>query len=736
MDYPEELVLKIKNKNLTTNSLSNTGSDPIPSLILPMQKFKNVNSLLFPLLKELKGKKLSHNQIGIKLSAFVLNHNIQKHNSSPSIKNLMLINDLIESKENHFIAIFKDYLISDYKEEFLRRFFTIDEIKEVLPKFYQYYKNYLIFFCKGTFADFSLNGLIQEYGEEQAEFYYNQNYGHKDKTKKKDKKGGIDENQLQEEGSDNGEDENISNLSLLKYIFTTTIQKSIEKVNNSLKKESYKELSNIKHYKENNKDNTISLPDNSSVTEEDIITQESSIRNMVELMHKKNRKIDLINLIKNKKNSIYLIKNLNIKNNNLKKNIYNNHNLIPQMIKKGYNSLSKVNSNGNLKNKPKIKGNTSNSRNKNIASISNYNKLINVLSPRYRNRSNEIKKVSFHDDYTLSMKKKSKNGIISFNSNELINNFNILSPSNIANNFGLNKHGNFYGSKDNSSIYLAPGKISNYSIMNKNIHNYNTLFSLALNKNINNKKRMNQKPKSESKLSKRQNKFKEKEGNYNGKYFYVNSNIKSFIKSIKNSSQSLKTNNNNNNINNKSLSYSTVNNCNININNNIILSNNYYNHHKYHNLHQTQMSNATKRTSNDSRKEKNIKFKLYRNNKNDINRFKTEVNMINSFNKTKINMNNSSTKFKSFRKSSKNPTLMKVKYLDKNKKYSNFCHKNLSLKYAPTSLRNNNIFNCKKNGRMTDIIDSHSNNKIVYIGLKKNITTTHQKKIIFDYKRK
>ena len=60
----------------------------------------------------------------------------------------MLINDLIESKETHFIAIFKDYLISDYQEEFLRRYFIITEINEVMPKFYQYYKNYLNFFLQ------------------------------------------------------------------------------------------------------------------------------------------------------------------------------------------------------------------------------------------------------------------------------------------------------------------------------------------------------------------------------------------------------------------------------------------------------------------------------------------------------------------------------------------------------------------------------------------------------------
>ena len=37
----------------------------------------------------------------------------------------MIINDIIETKTNHFLAIFKDYLITDYVDEFLKRYFTV-----------------------------------------------------------------------------------------------------------------------------------------------------------------------------------------------------------------------------------------------------------------------------------------------------------------------------------------------------------------------------------------------------------------------------------------------------------------------------------------------------------------------------------------------------------------------------------------------------------------------------------
>ena len=78
----------------------------------------------------------------------IISKNIQKYNSNSQIKNIMLINNLINCKASHFLAIFKDYLITDYIEEFLRRIYFLNESIERIPKLYNYYKNYLIFFCK------------------------------------------------------------------------------------------------------------------------------------------------------------------------------------------------------------------------------------------------------------------------------------------------------------------------------------------------------------------------------------------------------------------------------------------------------------------------------------------------------------------------------------------------------------------------------------------------------------
>ena len=128
--------------NHISDNIDISNSDPIPSLLLPMKKIKKEQSPISDIISSLQNINLNLNQIQIiaknKISVFLINQNLQKHNSTPEQKNIMLVNDLIQSKETHFIATFKDYLISDYHEEFLRRFFNNEEIIEVLPKTEKY----------------------------------------------------------------------------------------------------------------------------------------------------------------------------------------------------------------------------------------------------------------------------------------------------------------------------------------------------------------------------------------------------------------------------------------------------------------------------------------------------------------------------------------------------------------------------------------------------------------------
>jgi len=753
--------------NHISDNIDISNSDPIPSLLLPMKKIKKEQSPISDIISSLQNINLNLNQIQIiaknKISVFLINQNLQKHNSTPEQKNIMLVNDLIQSKETHFIATFKDYLISDYHEEFLRRFFNNEEIIEVLPKFYQYYKNYLNFFCKGTFSDFDVNEMMQEYGECQAEFYYNKNYGHKDRMKKRDKKENIDEKHNEHNESD--KNENINNLDLLKVVFTKSIEYSIEKVKNSciLSKEKKQELSNIKPYK-NSKENTLILPDNSTISSNDIITKENSIRYMINLMHKKKQRINLNKKIKSKKKEIFK----DNKNDKTKKTINNNGYINKYFLNKKLSySLSKTSSNLNIKNYVKNKHIKSRSRNKtnrvkpnyftnnnyknrNVPSISNYKKYIDILCFKQKNKSNEPKTRIFQDDIGLSSQKtiknnRTKNIISSFNSNDLLNHLNLFSNNNYNSNIYGNKN------KGNSSLLIF-NQLSNNDKNSKNINNYNTLFPLSLPKNKIIKYR-NKKVENKGRR-KSKNRIKDKDLN---KYLNFNHNIKSFFKSIKNISYTPKTiyNSNNSNYNsNKSLSYSTVNNCNININNNIILSNNYFNNKNQHMNQQINFSNKkiitpTLHHRKFSIQNSIVKSAISRNNLNDLNRLKTDSNMLNSIgnhdiikkkvSKKRVNIN----PYKSFRKSYNNEMLMKQKKLEKKKKkyYNSNHHRNLSLKNIPITVKNNlnyNFHHSNRTGKLFDEFELNSNNNKTYknLCLKKNNNNSHQKKIIFDYQRK
>ncbi len=43
------------------------------------------------------------------LNLYIINSQLQKHNSNPLKKNIMIINDIIETKRNHFLAIFNPF---------------------------------------------------------------------------------------------------------------------------------------------------------------------------------------------------------------------------------------------------------------------------------------------------------------------------------------------------------------------------------------------------------------------------------------------------------------------------------------------------------------------------------------------------------------------------------------------------------------------------------------------------
>ena len=109
-----------------------------------------------------------------------------KYNILPNEYNQMKLENFIEAKYCHSLARFKELLLFNYDEEFLKRFYSRKESLKKIPLFSEFYKSYLKFFCFPTLAELKLNELIEDMVENKAKAFYNENYSNeKEKSDKK-----------------------------------------------------------------------------------------------------------------------------------------------------------------------------------------------------------------------------------------------------------------------------------------------------------------------------------------------------------------------------------------------------------------------------------------------------------------------------------------------------------------------------------------------------------------------
>ena len=85
---------------------------------------------------------------------------IKKYNCTISEFNLIILKKLLYNINCHIVSVFKDYMIYDYIDEYLRRFYLLNESIQRLPKFSKYYKNYIDFFCKPMIKNLKLNEIL------------------------------------------------------------------------------------------------------------------------------------------------------------------------------------------------------------------------------------------------------------------------------------------------------------------------------------------------------------------------------------------------------------------------------------------------------------------------------------------------------------------------------------------------------------------------------------------------
>ena len=199
------------------------------------------------------------------------NCTIEKYNS-------YILEYLLHNENCHIVSVFKDYMISDYIEEFLRRIYKLNESKIRIPKFSDYYKNYFLFFCKPTFNNFSFNEIMQNYGENKAELYYKKNYGNQ----------GLEFTE-NESFNQSSSEKNKNNNN--KNIFSDSIKKNINEAT---------EITKI-----TNTDSTINLEIINEKLEiyQSEKTNNNTINEIINSFKKKKKKINFKSIIKFKKKS-------------------------------------------------------------------------------------------------------------------------------------------------------------------------------------------------------------------------------------------------------------------------------------------------------------------------------------------------------------------------------------------------------------------------------------------------
>ena len=664
----------------------------------------------------------SNDQINKKINDFdkflIMNNQLQKHNSTPNQKNIMIVNDIIDTKTKHYLAVFKDYLITDYIDEFLKRYFTVDECEELIPKFYLYYKNYLKFFCRGLFIDFQANKIIQNNGELQAELYYNNNYGSKHTKKgKKALEENISENSRSNSKSESSQDyknnnTNISKINKIKLIFSKSIRKKLGGSESS-KNSDKKDVSNI-YYKNNNE--TITLNDETKIYNDDnVYTNENSL-------------INLLNTLINKKlTKKKLNEKKNIKNNINGKNIIN--------IYKNLISQSPIKS---AKYQNYIKFGINNKSSKKVSSIKIFNKNIPIiLKNKNHNLSNEMKTPFLEKTKISSRNNQSRNSRTNFSSraNNSTNIFIKNSKSKKKNKKRKNNSKSILTRLNFGNLATNKIKKSKYTTFNKNLVSKKkgkSIYTGYYFKNMSNNSLNNSRSFKKTFV----NGFHTNNLSNN----FPKSNIK--IKQYQNMTTKNKTLSKNR-IQNKiyrhkqnsslSNSNSIYNNFHININNNIMLLNNNNNiKHFISNKNNMKSFSKSKKKNNNIN---NYNYNPKRINKNisrnenifDINKYRTEIkNMqVNIKNKKNINKNiYANKKFMSLEKS-------RSKHKEKNLKNKEALVRNKSNLFI-----NNSHFKVKKFEK-SEMMPSLKNCKKMNNSNKDLISQNGQKvNIIFDYKKK
>ena len=309
----------------------------------------------------------------------------KKYNCTISQFNSIILKKLLYNINCHIVSVFKDYMIYDYIDEYLRRFYLLNESSQRLPKFSQYYKNYIDFFCKPMIKNLKLNEILQEHFEKKAEYYYKKNYG-ADKLEEAIKGCNSSNNEEEEDNKikvgtifSNSIKKNIDNGTILTNTNNTTI--------NLLSNEDTIELYTNNEEKSN--DNTVRDIINEIYYKKDFFQRKKdSFRKLFQLL--KNNKKKSCNYKKLKIETIHnIVKKNSLSNLNLNDIFKKNKNIYPSIN----NYLCKKIEKSNSKSKSHSRSKSNIISNKSLSKSKNKNKLpVKNNKTRNLNSNTNLKK--------------------------------------------------------------------------------------------------------------------------------------------------------------------------------------------------------------------------------------------------------------------------------------------------------------------------------------------------------
>ena len=317
-----------------------------------------------------------------------------KYNALPQEYIQNQINNFIIAKYCHSLASFKENLIYYDIDEFLKEYYKKKESINRIPKFPEFYKSYLDFFCFPTLADLKLNDLIEEMVEKKAKVFYNDNY--KDEYNEDGKPNDKKQNNINTIIFTNKIRQEISRKNILTDLSKTTILH--KKVSNKSSLTSINTINKLMEYFDNKNylgliksDDLLIKEDKGCFTERskivdidnNIITINDNARHKLCITDKNNNKNDIFNL----KNNV--AKNMRSKTNytnNIIKCIKNQY-LINQLNRKNKINKSSKNKNSKIQNIKEIKKSNINN---NIKIINNNKDKNNNFYSKIKNNKNCI----------------------------------------------------------------------------------------------------------------------------------------------------------------------------------------------------------------------------------------------------------------------------------------------------------------------------------------------------------